>query len=129
MKRAVLAILACTMVVSSFAQDQFVVYSMKGEITTTQKDRQSPIQTSDILSANSTIQLSPGAAITFICNNRGIFSLTKEGSYSLKKYPDSCYKPDNIVFQNYLQFIWENAIKPGRNRRAYFPNYPGAVIR
>ncbi|NOT51269.1 MAG: hypothetical protein HOP10_08330 [Chitinophagaceae bacterium] len=115
------------------AEDQFVVYSLQGEITLETNKHENRIKKGDIVASTALVKIPAEGFITFICKKGGWFSITEPGNYSLNKFSDSCYNVKNSILTNFTKFMWSQVTNPledkGRNRKAYFDNVPGAVFR
>ena len=126
MKKTRLVILFCLLAVSISAQDQFVVYSTKGEVTIVEENKRSIVKTGKVISSNSTIAIPEKAGITLICKEGGLYSLTQPGINSLNRIRDSCQKSNCGVLNNFAKYLWDQATKkiesPDQNRKAYFDN-------
>jgi len=84
------------------------------------------------LNAGATVKVAAGSAVTLICNEAAMFTLTKAGTYPLSKFGDSCRVSSNSVSANYVKYVWASMTKSsgsaGSNRKAYM-NTVGAVSR
>lgn len=109
------------------AQDAFLVYSIRGEVTVASNNTKSKVTTGTMLPATAVVNVPAEGAITFICKEGGMFSITKEGSCSLNSFRESCSDQNSILLTGYSKFFWDQFAKPsaekGKNRRDYFPNY------
>lgn len=119
--------LFCLLSLFISAQDQFLVYSIKGDVSFTTNNTKSIAKTGTILTASSIVNVPDEGAVTFICKSGGMFSITSKGSYSLTGFSDSCNNKNSALFTNYSKFVWDRLTKPandqGKNRSHYFPNY------
>lgn len=111
--------------------NQFLVYSVKGNVMISQGSTDTKAKTGAMLGGAEKIKLPAGAAITIICNQKRIFTLNKQGSHSLSA--DSCTtSPHRSVSENYLRYIWSELTRskgtPEKNRKAFMSNV-GAVSR
>ena len=122
-----LVCLACLYSIFAPAQDQFLIYSMKGKVSVVTNNSNNRVRTGTLLTATSQVNVPAGGAVTFICKEGGLFSITRKGSFTLDSLRDSCITKNNILFTNYSKFVWDQLTIPtnekGRNRRHYFPNY------
>ena len=84
------------------------------------------------LNAAATVKVATGGAVTLICNEAAMFTLTKAGTYLLSRFGDSCIVSSNSVSANYVKYVWASMTKTsgssGSNRKAYM-NTVGAVSR
>jgi hypothetical protein len=114
------------------AQSQFMLYSMKGNVTIVNNKVESKAKIGAMISPTSSVKISNGGSATFICNEAAMFSLVKPGTYSLNNFNDSCQSSHGSVSANYVKYVWasmtKNAGNPGSNRKAYM-NTVGAVSR
>ncbi len=108
------------------AQDEFVVYSTKGEVTILEKNKSFNAISGKTITFNSSITISEKGGITLICKEGGFYSLTQPGIHSLNNIKDSCHKSNDRVLGNFCKYLWDQAIKqfpdPGIRRKAYFEN-------
>lgn len=132
MKKFFFLILAGSLVVSAKAQNQFLLYSFKGNVSVVENNVESKAKVGKPLTATSIVKVASGGAATLICNEAAMFTLTKAGSYSLNKFGDSCRISSNSVTANYVKYVWASMTKStgsaGSNRKAYM-NTVGAVSR
>jgi hypothetical protein len=109
------------------AQDQFLVYSIKGKVSVVTNNAKSMASTGTMLLSTSIVNVPDKGAITFICKEGGMFSMIGAGSYSPGRYFDSCYKIDNDLFDGFTNYMWAQKTKLSpylvMNRRHYFKNY------
>ena len=114
------------------AQNNFMVYSIKGNVSVVENNVESKAKVGKTLNSNATLKIATGGAATLICNEAAMFTLGKSGSYSLKVFGDSCKVSSNSVSANYVKYVWAQMTKssgsPGSNRKEYM-NTVGAVSR
>jgi len=114
------------------AQTQFMLYSMKGNVSIINNKVETKAKIGTILAPNSSVKIASGGSATFICNEAAMFSLVKPGTYSLNNFNDSCQATHGSVSSNYVKYVWasmtKNSGNPGSNRKAYM-NTVGAVSR
>lgn len=114
------------------AQESFLVYSVKGVVTITEKDKASKAKVGNLLGPGALVTLPANAAITFICNQTGLFTLDKGGKHALADYKNQCENKTASVSSNYLKYVWTQLTqKPGtpEKNRKQFMNNVGAVSR
>ncbi len=130
MRKYLFTSLVCLAPLLISAQEQFLVYSIKGDITAVVNKKETKISKGDMVAASATVQIPADGAITFICKKTGWFSITEAGDHSLKKFPDSCYNGKNFMLANYTKYLWDQTTREspdkGRIRKAYF-NRIGAM--
>ncbi|MFM2137842.1 MAG: hypothetical protein RJA57_149 [Bacteroidota bacterium] len=121
---------ACT--IPSMAQDQYLLYSYKGNVTVVEKTVESKAKAGKPLDASATLKVPAGASVTLICNEAAMFTISKPGNYAMAKFSDSCRVTSTNVSANYVKYVWAQMTKPsgspGSNRKAYM-NTVGAVSR
>lgn len=132
MKKLTFLILASYFTIAAVAQNNFLLYSFKGNVSVVENNVETKAKVGKPLNSNATIKLTAGAAATLICNEAAMFTLTKPGTYALKNFGDSCKVSSNSVSSNYVKYVWAQMTKssgaPGSNRKAYMNNV-GAVTR
>ena len=132
MKKLKFLILFCLASGFLYAQNSFLLYSFKGNVTVVENNTETKAKVGKPLSNNATIKVSNGSAVTLICNEAAMFTFGKAGSYPLKQFSDSCKVSSNSVSANYVKYVWASMTKssgtPGSNRKAYM-NTVGAVSR
>lgn len=132
MKKFVFLILTVSLVLGAKAQNQFLLYSFKGNVSVVENNVEAKAKVGKPLTASSIVKVAAGGAATLICNEAAMFTLTKAGSYALNKFGDSCRISSNSVTANYVKYVWASMTKStgsaGSNRKAYM-NTVGAVSR
>lgn len=114
------------------AQESFLVYSVKGAVTITEKDKTTKAKIGNLLGSGARITVPANAAVTFICNQTGLFTLDKAGNHALADYKGQCENKSASVSSNYLKYVWTQLTqKPGtpEKNRKQFMNNVGAVSR
>ncbi len=114
------------------AQSNFLLYSFKGNVSVVENGAESKAKVGRLLNSTATIKVASGGAVTMICNEAAMFTLTKAGTYQLSSFGDSCKSSGGSVSSNYVKYVWASMTKstsnPGSNRKAYM-NTVGAVKR
>jgi len=132
MKKLQFLILFCTAAIAVSAQNQFLLYSFKGNVSVIENNVESKAKVGKPLNAAATVKVAAGGAVTLICNEAAMFTFTKAGSYQLGKFGDSCKVNSSSVSANYVKYVWASMTKSngsaGSNRKAYM-NTVGAVTR
>lgn len=114
------------------AQESFLVYSLKGNVSIVEGKKTTKAKIGSLLTSQSKITVPANAAVTFICNQTGLFTLDKAGNHSLADYKDQCQNKPASVSNNYLKYVWTQLTqKPGtpEKNRKQFMNNVGAVSR
>jgi hypothetical protein len=118
--------------VVSAQENNFLLYSFKGNVSVVENKIESKAKVGKSLGAASTLKIPAGSMVTLICNEAAMFTLNKPGTYNLKMFGDSCRVSSNSVSANYVKYVWAQMTKPsgsaGSNRKA-FMNTVGAVTR
>jgi hypothetical protein len=113
-------------------ENNFLLYSFKGNVTVVENKVESKAKVGKSLNSAATIKVPAGSIVTLICNEAAMFTLNKPGTYSLKMFGDSCKVSSNSVSANYVKYVWAQMTKSsgsaGSNRKAYM-NTVGAVSR
>ena len=132
MKKLTFLILSCSVALASVAQNSFLLYSFKGNVSVIENSVESKAKVGKPLAANATVKVAAGAAVTLICDEAAMFTFTKPGTYQLSKFGDSCKVSSSSVSANYVKYVWASMTKSsgstGSNRKAYM-NTVGAVSR
>jgi hypothetical protein len=132
MKKTCFLILLCLTAYGLLAQNSFLLYSFKGNVMVVENNIEAKAKVGKTLGGNATLKIPAGAAVTLICNEAAMFTLSKTGTFSLKNFGDSCKLNANSVSSNYVRYVWAQMTKssgaPGSNRKAYMNNV-GAVTR
>jgi hypothetical protein len=132
MKKFLPLILICLFINEASAQNSFLLYSFKGNVSVVENNAESKAKVGKMLNNASTLKLASGSVVTLICNEAAMFTITKAGNYQLSKLGDSCKINANSVSANYVKYVWASMTKssgsPGSNRKAYM-NTVGAVSR
>src|SRR5687767_12957452 len=114
------------------AQSNFLLYSFKGNVSVVENGAETKAKIGKMLNSNASVKVAAGGAVTMICNEAAMFTITKAGTYQLSKFGDSCKVSSNSVSANYVKYVWASMTKdagsPGSNRKAYM-NTVGAVRR
>ena len=132
MKKIKLLFLFCLASGFLYAQNSFLLYSFKGNVSVMENNAETKAKVGKLLSNNATIKVANGSAVTLICNEAAMFTFVKAGSYQLKQFGDSCKVSSSSVSANYVKYVWASMTKstgsPGSNRKAYMSTV-GAVSR
>jgi len=121
---------SCALAVS--AQNNFLLYSFKGNVSVIENKVESKAKVGKPLANTASIKVAAGGAVTLICNEAAMFTFSKAGTYALSKFGDSCRISNNSVTANYVKYVWASMTNTsgsaGSNRKAYM-NTVGAVSR
>ena len=132
MKKFQFLLLFCSIAIVSMAQNNFLLYSFKGNISVVENSVESKAKVGKPLATTASVKVAAGAAVTLICNEAAMFTFTKPGTYPLSKFGDSCKVSSSSVSANYVKYVWASMTKSsgstGSNRKAYM-NTVGAVSR
>ncbi len=132
MKKFLFFILFCSVAAVVSAQNDFLLYSFKGNVSVIVNNIESKAKVGKLLNAAATVKIAAGGAVTLICNEAAMFTLSKAGTYPLGKFADSCRVSSNSVSANYVKYVWASMTKTngsaGSNRKTYM-NTVGAVSR
>lgn len=114
------------------AQNNFLVYSIKGTVTVTDKKVEIKAKIGTLLNPASVIKIAASSSATIICNETNMFTITKTGTYTMSQFNDSCRVQHNSVTANYVKYIWNQFThphgSPEANRKLYMNNV-GSVSR
>lgn len=132
MKKLQFLILFCTVAIAASAQNSFLLYSFKGNVSVVENNVESKAKVGKPLNAAATVKVATGGAVTLICNEAAMFTLTKAGTYQLSRFGDSCKISSNSVSANYVKYVWASMTKTGGSegsKRKDYMNTVGAVSR
>lgn len=114
------------------AQSQFMLYSMKGNVSVVENKVETKAKIGKIMDSKATLKIASGGSVTLVCNEAAMFSIMKAGTYALSQFNDSCKPGRSSVSSNYVKYVWAQMTKAsvdaGSNRKA-FMNTVGAVTR
>ncbi len=114
------------------AQSSFLIYSFKGNVKTVENNAEAGAKIGKVMNNAGTIKIGPSSAVTLICNEAAMFTISKAGTYKLSSFGDSCSVSKSSVSANYVKYVWAQMTKSsgsaGSNRKAYMNNV-GAVTR
>ncbi|MCX6316233.1 MAG: hypothetical protein NTW29_03010 [Bacteroidetes bacterium] len=118
--------------VISHSQNNFLLYSFKGNVSVVENNAETKAKVGKPLASSATVKVGPSSAVTLICNESAMFTISKPGSYKLSMFGDSCKVSSSSMTANYVKYVWAQMTKPsgsgGSNRKAYM-NTVGAVSR
>ncbi|MBC7873985.1 MAG: hypothetical protein H7Y01_08315, partial [Ferruginibacter sp.] len=79
MKKSLFLILLCSCAVAASAQNEFLLYSFKGNVTVVENKVESKAKVGKPLNGAATVKIAAGGAVTLICNEAAMFTLTRAG--------------------------------------------------
>ena len=132
MKSLIILLAGLVYTITLKSQESFLVYSVKGAVTIIENNKTAKAKIGSLLGPAAQITLPANAAVTFICNQTGLFTLDKAGKHALTDYKDQCTNKSASVSSNYLKYVWTQLTqKPGtpEKNRKQFMNNVGAVSR
>jgi hypothetical protein len=88
------------------AQENLLVYAVKGEVTAVFNNVESPVKIGKVLMPGTTLRLKKDATLTMLCRRGKPLNVEGEGNYSLTLWKDSCKTPKNSLTSNYFSYIW-----------------------
>lgn len=132
MKKVKFLLFSILLTAAVSAQNQYMLYSMKGNVTVVQNNAETKGKVGQMLAPGATLKIPAGSNATLICNEAAMFTITKAGNYALSKFGDSCTVKSSSVSANYVKYVWAQMTKAGgsagSDRKAYM-NTVGAVSR
>lgn len=132
MKKLSFLILSSVLALGLSAQNEFLLYSFKGNVSVVENNVESKAKAGKPLNSAATLKIASGGTVTLICNEAAMFTIAKAGTYPMSKFGDSCKITSSSVSANYVKYVWAQMTKssasPGSNRKAYM-NTVGAVSR
>lgn len=127
-----LAVLALCITTGANAQNNFLIYAFKGNVSVIEKKAETKVKIGTMLNAASVLKVGPSATVTIICNETSMFNVKKAGSYTMAMFKDSCKSENNSITANYIKYIWNEFThghnSPEANRKLYMNN-TGSVSR
>ena len=116
----------------SFAQNNFLIYSYKGNVSVVENNVETKAKVGKTMNTAATLKITAGSVATLICNEEAMFTISKPGTYAMNKMGDSCKVNHSSFTANYIKYVWNQMTQskgsPGSNRKAYM-NTVGAVSR
>lgn len=132
MKKLHLLILLSFFSTAIFAQNNFLLYSFKGNVSVVENNVESKAKVGKQMNSAVTVKVPAGSMVTLICNEASMFTLSKAGTYQLSKLGDSCKAVGNSVSANYVKYVWNQMTSTGgsagSDRKKYMSTV-GAVPR
>ncbi len=132
MKLNLLLIFLFIQLLAAGQSNQFLIYSMKGQVIIKENGNETKAKVGHLLSPNASLEIGANSIVTLICDQINLFSIDKKGKYNLTAYTDSCKKNYGSFTGNYLRYVWaqmsQKQTSPGTNRKLYM-NTIGAVSR
>jgi hypothetical protein len=132
MKKLHFLILLCSFTIAASAQNEYLLYSFKGNVTVVENKVESKAKVGRVLKDASSLKVAAGGTVTLICNEVAMFSIAKAGTYAVSQFKDSCKVSNSSVSANYVKYVWaqmtKNTGSAGSNRKLYM-NTVGAVSR
>ncbi len=132
MKKLHFLILLCSFAAMASAQNEYLLYSFKGNVSVVENKVESKAKVGRVLKDAASIKLAAGGTVTLICNEVAMFSISKAGTYPIAQFKDSCKVSNSSVSANYVKYVWAQMTKStgsaGSNRKMYM-NTVGAVSR
>ncbi len=114
------------------AQNNFLLYSFKGNVTVVENKVESKAKVGKPLTSTSTVKVPAGSMVTLICNEASMFTLSRPGTYNLANLGDSCRAVGGSVSANYVKYVWNQMTNTGgsagSDRKKYMSTV-GAVTR
>jgi len=132
MKKVFFTLTGCFLTLLVSAQDQFLIYSVKGNITVIENKVESKAKVGKLMQDNAQVRLAADAKLTLICNESNLITLSRPGLFSMKDLQDQCATSQSNLSANYVRYVWTQLTqKPGtpeKNRKQFMKNV-GAVSR
>ena len=115
----------------TYAQNSFLIYTVKGNVTVIENNVTTKAKIGNLLPESAQVVIPPGSVISLICNQATLINLNK-GKVSLSTLSEQCKTTEGSVSSNYLKYVWSQlTTKPGspeKNRKQFMTNV-GAVSR
>ncbi len=127
-----IATVLCLSLAVSAQENEFLIYSVKGSANVVENKVETKAKIGKLMNQAAVLKVPAGSAVTLICNEAAMFTITKAGTYSMSQFKDSCQVSNSSVSANYVKYVWNQMTKstgsPGSNRKL-FMNTVGAVSR
>jgi tetratricopeptide (TPR) repeat protein len=91
--------------------DELLVYSVKGKVTVTYRNIETPVKVGKVLKQGTTIRMEKDARLTMVCKQGKPLSIIKEGLYPVSLWNDSCKNAGGSLTSHYFQYIWSELYK------------------
>ena len=94
---------------SAFSQngEELLVYSLKGNVTVLENNKESKLKIGKVLKPGATVKTQRDAQLTMVCKEGRPISVTREGSFPVEIWKDSCSTNHISVTSKYFQYIWD----------------------
>ncbi len=87
--------------------NEWVVYIVKGNVTVSYKNEiETVVKTGAVLHTGAILQLGKLSSAVVVCKQGKPISLTKEGTYSVNRWRDSCGISKPSVSSQYFKYVW-----------------------
>lgn len=87
--------------------DELLVYTVKGKVTCVYKNKETPVKIGKVLFPGSVVKTQKESALTVVCTKGKPISVSKQGSFPVSRWRDSCKTTGNSVSTNYFKYIWQ----------------------
>lgn len=110
--------------------DELLVYSLKGTVTVVENNKESKVKIGKVLKPGSTIKTQKLAKLTMVCRQGKPLSVTKEGSFPVTRWKDSCETTGhNSMTSKYFQYIWDQLYVRSEDYRKEHSGDVASVVR
>ncbi len=109
--------------------DELLVYSMKGNVTVIENNKELKAKIGKVLKPGSSVKTQRLAKLTMVCKQGKPLTVTKEGTFPVTKWKDSCITSNNSVTSKYFQYIWDQLYIRSDDYKLSHPETVGAVVR
>jgi hypothetical protein len=129
--KILLAIACLFLVCFVYAQkgDELLVYSMKGNVTVIENNKESRLKIGKVLKPGSSVKTQRLAKLTMVCKQGKPLTVTKEGTFPVTKWKDSCTTANSSVTSKYFQYVWDQLYIRSDDYKLSHPETAGAVVR
>lgn len=109
--------------------EELLVYSIRGNVTVIENNQETKARIGKVLKAGSSIRAQRLSRITMVCKQGKPLSVTKEGTYPVVRWKDSCNADQHSVTSRYFQFVWDQLYIRSDDYKKKHPEAIGAVTR
>ena len=130
--KSILVLASLFFVYSSYSQqgEELLVYSLKGNVTVIENDKESKVKIGKVLKPGSTLKTQKLAKLTMVCKEGKALTVTKEGSFPIIRWKDSCETNNhNSVTSKYFKYIWEQLYMRSEDFKKNSAGDIAAVVR
>lgn len=108
---------------------ELMVYSVKGNVTLIENNKETKLKIGKMLKAGSVIRTESLAMMTMVCKQGKPLSVTKAGTYPVSKWKDSCSSDHRSMTAKYFQYVWDQMYVRSEDYKREHPEATASVVR